>query len=366
MELKDTFEQHYRDNTSAPKEKRIPEEDRLRPDDWKVLKATIEILRPLKDMTKRHEGNNPSFWMIESGLEYLESELTEQAELYADAFAGGFAHHDVTQSVSTQIGPSRHQFRHRISSGAVDETSFRFLRIGIRNAQSKLAQYRKLLKRSSAYTLAATLMPALKGARDNAEALRELLNDEYPVEASLPELSGLQEDQESNGEAPKRQKSGFHSWLYAKKTSQTDSQQSRLTESLKIDEVDRYVLEEAITEKEVGNIFEYWAKKEEKFPRVSRAAFDLLSIPPTSSECERIFSRSKLVVTTQRHQLQPLSLKWIVSLKTWARQALFRWGVEASQDIEADRDGRRGGVIEGEEGNEPEILQEIIVALDHL
>lgn len=75
-----------------------------------------------------------------------------------------------------------------------------------------------------------------------------------------------------------------------------------------------------------GAVIDWWRVYAEQFPRLSRMAVDVLSIPTSSAEIERVFSLSKLVITSQRHRMALSTLEAIICLKAWARQGLFQWG----------------------------------------
>ena len=53
------------------------------------------------------------------------------------------------------------------------------------------------------------------------------------------------------------------------------------------------------------------------YPYLSRMAFDLLSIPLISAECERIFSRAKRFVPSERNRLKDDIIEAISYLKYW-------------------------------------------------
>ena len=57
-----------------------------------------------------------------------------------------------------------------------------------------------------------------------------------------------------------------------------------------------------------------------EFPRLSKMAFNILPIPQTSCDCERVFSESKLVVGTQRHSLKDDSIEMLEFLKFRQRE----------------------------------------------
>ena len=80
------------------------------------------------------------------------------------------------------------------------------------------------------------------------------------------------------------------------------------------DEVNGYLAEPS---RKVEKPLEWWKDRSSQFPRLSRMAFDYLSIPAMSSECERLFSRAKLCVSSQRHSLHAETINTLQSLKNW-------------------------------------------------
>jgi hypothetical protein len=57
------------------------------------------------------------------------------------------------------------------------------------------------------------------------------------------------------------------------------------------DEYDRWLSNpDAKNDPLVTNPFQYWWERRKDYPRLSRIALDLLSTPPMSAECERLFS----------------------------------------------------------------------------
>lgn len=61
----------------------------------------------------------------------------------------------------------------------------------------------------------------------------------------------------------------------------------------------------------------FWKRQQQGLPMLSQMAFDVLSIPSMSAECERIFSRAKLTSGPQRHSLVSETLEAIECLKSW-------------------------------------------------
>ena len=62
---------------------------------------------------------------------------------------------------------------------------------------------------------------------------------------------------------------------------------------------------------------EWWEARREEFPRFSKMAFDLLSIPLMSAECERIFSMTKRFIPPDRNRLRDDIIEAMSSLKHW-------------------------------------------------
>jgi hypothetical protein len=58
------------------------------------------------------------------------------------------------------------------------------------------------------------------------------------------------------------------------------------------------------------------------YPILFKMAVDLLSIPPTSCECERSFSAAKRTITDDRNSLIPATIEALQLQKHWVRQGL--------------------------------------------
>jgi hypothetical protein len=60
-----------------------------------------------------------------------------------------------------------------------------------------------------------------------------------------------------------------------------------------------------------------WNDAAEKYPTLHRYALDTLAIPATSTECERIFSSAKKLVTPERNRLSDDIIEATECLKAW-------------------------------------------------
>jgi non-ribosomal peptide synthetase component F len=62
---------------------------------------------------------------------------------------------------------------------------------------------------------------------------------------------------------------------------------------------------------------EWWGARREEYPRLSKMAFDLLSIPLMSAECERVFSVTKRFIPSDRNRLKDDVIEAMSCLKHW-------------------------------------------------
>lgn len=60
---------------------------------------------------------------------------------------------------------------------------------------------------------------------------------------------------------------------------------------------------------------EWWGARRQEYPRLSRMAFDLLSMPLMSAEYERVFSAAKRFVTDERNRLKENVLEGMICLR---------------------------------------------------
>ena len=71
--------------------------------------------------------------------------------------------------------------------------------------------------------------------------------------------------------------------------------------------------------------------------RLAQMALDMASIPLMSSECERVFSQGKLLITGQRHRLKVDLIEATQCLRIWLiidRKAQNRWRLSKKREKE--------------------------------
>ncbi|EIW51901.1 HAT dimerization, partial [Trametes versicolor FP-101664 SS1] len=72
----------------------------------------------------------------------------------------------------------------------------------------------------------------------------------------------------------------------------------------------------------------WWHARRLQFPRLSRMALDYLSIPATSVDVERTFSRGRRLLSHVRSRLSAQTTRAVLCLSDWVR-----WDLVKSQDI---------------------------------
>ncbi|KAG7405007.1 hypothetical protein Forpe1208_v015507 [Fusarium oxysporum f. sp. rapae] len=81
-----------------------------------------------------------------------------------------------------------------------------------------------------------------------------------------------------------------------------------LVGGLDLDEYEQWQRDIEDADAFVTDPYEYWHIRRLKYPRLSRMALDLLTVPPMSAECERLFSTTGRMVTKSRNRLDAISI----------------------------------------------------------
>ena len=256
------------------------EKDILTDEDWDQLEAIHNILRPFKRVTKRLEGKaergeRGSLW---EGLPALETLLSH------------------------------------VESMKVEYASHKQLAISLNEAWSKLRQYYGKMDESPAYAAALMLHPRHKlhyftkrwkkhlaeYIQPTKNALRKQYEQEYlpkyPVASIVPVSS---------------------------KEKGTDPLQDFLDEDSDYNsDQDQYEAYNGTTPEILSpneNLFKWCAGNLSTLPALVHWAWDMLSVPAMSSECERCFSGAKLTITPVRNLLDADIVEAIEVLNRWQK-----------------------------------------------
>jgi hypothetical protein len=297
-------------NVFSNKHRKELEKDLLMDEEWDQLEAIHNILRPFKRVTKRLEGRAEkgecgSLW---EGLPALET-LLSHVELVKMEYA-----------------------------------SHKQLAISLNEAWTKLRQYYEKMDESSAYAAALMLHPRHKlhyftkrwkthlaqYIQPTKDALRKQYEEEYLIK--YPVASVALSSQKKKGTDP------LQDFLDEDSDNDSDKGQYEAYNESK---------QEILDPDE--NLFKWWAGQLPKLPALVHWAWDMLSIPAMSSECERSFSGAKLTIIPIRNALETDIVEAIEVLNRWQKiekQDRRRSEAEALQR-------QRGLVINSEVYNYP-------------
>jgi hypothetical protein len=348
LQLKDPIEVFQRRmvNEKDPK-KRLPEEYLLRDDDWRFLGIAVDVLEPVFRLTKRFEDRGPRIAEVAASLHYLLDHFRRQRSIYVDDianpamdgpdFAGAsvFVGHQLpalqpiappnTQSEIFSDRPQRERrqpARYRDgtndaeiaenddSSDFADRQTLRALRASLAVAIYKIDKYVATLEDSPAYWAAMILHPGLK-----KRWIEKHLSEEHAQRI----IQGFKK---------------FFDQDYNKQSSPAPGQSAQTRPNYLIDDDFYDKPEDLLLKHEITEYFsmpllpvedplEWWRQHQTSLPKLARMAFDILSIPATSCEVERVFSQSKLTISTQRHRLMDETIELLVCLKYWLPNRVF-------------------------------------------
>lgn len=92
------------------------------------------------------------------------------------------------------------------------------------------------------------------------------------------------------------------------------AQSSRARSALRNDQLAQY-----LSEPPVGDLglLEYWRIRERQWPQLAKMAYDMMSIPAMSSECERVFSSVSRRATKDTTRLTGRMLSTQECVKNW-------------------------------------------------
>jgi len=124
-------------------------------------------------------------------------------------------------------------------------------------------------------------------------------------EEYLPQLPDL---------PPQAKRSFLDSFLYKPKTAHNFSEFDSYINS------ERVVLE---TSSDI-NLFQWWWDHKKEYPTLYQDALDTLSIPAMATECERVFSSAKKLLTPDRNALKDDIIEATECLKAWWKDELIK------------------------------------------
>lgn len=269
-------------------------DDRMAAEDWSVIAEYLAILKPLKIATKRlegrpREGKFGAIWEVLLTMEWLLKHL-EEAKLQHER----------------------------------DEEPY--LRIGCNLGWMKLDQYYALTEDSPAYLASLVLHPAFRWSTVESQWSDHpdwLARGRVAVQELWEEYRSLPVEQDTIPEQP----------TVARKTTDLDDFMTSIRKlgaqpapsvcSMR-DEYAEWVASTDPGDCLVDDPIQYWLLRRRQYPRLSRMAIDLFSIPAMSSEPERIFSLAGQMVTAQRGRLKADLIGAAQCLSSWEKSGVIQ------------------------------------------
>jgi hypothetical protein len=259
-------------------------DDWLVADDWNQLEELMVLLEPFKTLTTSlegdpYEGKRGSMWEVLPAMDMLLQKLEQAKERLRD------------QADST------------------------FLRTAVNNAWLVMDKYYDLTDQSPAYTIALVLNPRLKWhyiEKNWSEHPEWIKNARMDVEKIWKEYNNQPLSESAATAASEEDVSMFDAYLL-----EFDDD---VNFNSAFDEYRDYCLS---ARERADNLLDWWAHKSARYPRLSKMAFDYLSIPAMSAAVERAFSSSKLMIPDARNRLSVESIEAAECLRSWIDLGLY-------------------------------------------
>ena len=269
-------------------------DEKMSTEDWAVIAEYLAILRPLQIATKRlegrpQEGKFGAIWEVLLTMEWLLKHLEESKQQHER-----------------------------------DEEPY--LRIGCNLGWMKLDQYYTQTEDSPAYLASLILHPAFRWSTVESQWSDHpdwLVRGKAAVHGLWEEYRDLAVEQDTIPEQP----------TVARKTTDLDDFMASIRKlgtqpppspSAVRDEYAEWVATTDPGDCLVDDPIRYWLLRTRQFPRLSRMAIDLFSIPAMSSEPERIFSLAGQMVTAQRGRLKADLIGAAQCVASWEKSGVIQ------------------------------------------
>ena len=221
-------------------------------------------------------------------------------------------HTEGRQATTNKVLPTMDFLLHRYESSLLDVDDNDFMKHALQLGCDKMQKYWNYnTKRGSAYIAALVLDPTQKWcyfedhwpAERVVQAKTTLLNlwstyNHTPVLAT----TSPPHEQDETWE--------FTEWVYRNRTrKQVDELEQYLTEPLELNTN--------------FDVIAWWINQRMRLPNLARMALNIFSIPPMSSEPERVFSSLKHMITADRASLKPDVIEALECVKHWMKSGVF-------------------------------------------
>jgi hypothetical protein len=299
----------------TPEEKeRLLKHDSLSEDDWAALSEVVGILKKFYDLTKRGEG----------------TKLTGDRGILSDYMT-------TINDLLKHVRSTRDDLEYRLKDPNCDKETLEHLKICTVNCWTKLDDYFKIIDNSPAHYASVVTNPRMKWKyfehtwkdagswKDTTNGSTWLITGRQALNSMWEEYRNLPIEEDIPMGGSRRQRS----------PSPDDFERSFDMTLLYGDDEDQDELETWLSSKveklQGGETLpQFWVRqrKQNSTNRLARMALDMVSIPAMSSDCERVFSQAKLMITGQRHRLKADIIEATQCLRMWfimERKTIGEW-----------------------------------------
>ena len=308
-------------NNKLPEAPRWMRSDGLRAADWQVISEYIDVLGPLDQATSRLEGRGisgafGSVAEIIPTFEYLLGVYEDRLQSYED------------------VDHDQH-----------DESPEDHLAINLRAALLKANKYYNKLDLSPAYYAATILHPRYKHYLDAAWAEKPdwLATNNRNFQALWATYKSLPKPRVRPTKAKSNDINDAIN-CFIDPVGAADTQE---------DEYEGWKRSEPVAKERsdaANNPIKYWVELQDRYPNLSKFAIDMLSIPGSSCECERLFSELGDLLEPRRRNLSPQLLAAIQCSRRWIKAGFLDGEVTVKDPISDEEMDAKYGVNRWETG----------------
>ncbi|PWI64318.1 hypothetical protein PCL_11289 [Purpureocillium lilacinum] len=355
--------------------KRIPADDILSNEDWRVLGEVNAILKPnyLQTMRTQGWGKADGHGRLFVDLEPVDAGFIrtdspggrpDRARRLPARFDDGevYVARERTQTsrFTESVLPEHSRSEYlTVGKSPASEISQKntlpadhraFIRTSINNGWKKLDEYYSKLGESPLFAAAIILHPRfglgwleatwvaeeqLAWVRDAKAAIKDYSSRWYSRERERHEETGLDN---SARRTMGQEDDQYTQWINSKTKKALEMGGNNT-------ELDRYL---RLEPQDTQDPIQWWREHTSSFPSLSSFALDVFAIPAMASDCERQFSLAKLTLTSQRLSMSADTLERVQCLKNWVRHGgvtLDYWVAKILEIRALDADNVYGRVI---------------------
>ena len=342
--LKDPLDLYVKRALEKPaRDSPLPEEDELSAQDWSTLAATQDILQPFFDLTLRLQGRarhctHGSLSEALPALEFLLGKLEAKRSEYGNQPTLQSATTTAQESAKKTGRKGKRAGQSRKPNDQPEILDSDVIAGCIDSCWAKLRKYYRFMQQSPVYAAAVVLNPEhkwkffsknwrqhsdwIEEAEENVMDLWESMYKGHDDSAGVDaQAAGLDTGLFRPARQDNREPSEFDQWFSRKRYSRGCTTASRQDEYL--DYLERDFLNETPESFQSSSLpravdlCAFWANLESQYPSLAGMAFDMLSIPAMSAECERVFSSSKLLLDDRRNRMKEDMIKASECLRAW-------------------------------------------------